>query len=455
MADEKRFPEGFVWGVATSSYQIEGAVDADGRGESIWDVFCRIPGKVHNGEDGAVACDHYRRFREDVAMMKRLGVQAYRFSIAWPRIFPTGHEAEPCEAGLAFYDALVDALLEAGITPWVTLYHWDLPATLGEEGGWTSRSVCDAFVRYTDAVTKRLGDRVTHWITHNEPWCVSMLGYQIGEHAPGHKDWGEAIQAAHHVLLSHGMAVPVIRRNVPGAKVGITLNFCPAYPASPSEADAAAAKWFDGWFNRWFVDPVYGRGYPEDMVASYRADGRLPADWGTLIQPGDVEVMGVETDFLGINFYSRGIIRSETVPEEDNAPRTVHPTGVETDMGWEVFAPSLTKLLHRMHDDYPVKEIVITENGCAYPDGPSEDGAVHDARRVDYFQQHIRACHDAIAEGVPLSGYFAWSLMDNFEWAFGYQKRFGLVYVDYETQQRIPKDAALWYRAVMARNGLA
>lgn len=453
MSEEKRFPEGFVWGVATSSYQIEGAVDVGGRGESIWDVFCREPGRVHNGDDGSVACDHYHRYRDDVAMMKRLGVKAYRFSIAWPRIFPTGHETEPNEEGLAFYDRLVDALLEAGITPWATLYHWDLPATLGEEGGWTNRAVCDAFVRFTDAMTKRLGDRVKHWITHNEPWCSSILSYQLGEQAPGLKDWGASLQAAHHILLSHGMAMPVIRRNVPGAKAGITLNLCPAWPASPSEADATATKWFDGWFNRWFLDPIYGRGYPADMVASYRAEDRLPGNWDTLIQPGDLETMSAEADFLGINFYSRGIIRSDKIPEADNMPPTIHDSGVKTDMGWEVYAPSLTNLLLDLSRDYPVKEIVITENGCAYPDGPGEDGAIHDTRRVDYFAQHLAACHAAIEQGAFLTGYFAWSLMDNFEWAFGYEKRFGLVHVDYETLERTPKDSALWYGAVM-RSGV-
>ena len=454
MSKEKRFPEGFLWGVATSSYQIEGAAEADGRGDSIWDRFCRIPGKIQDGSDGAVACDHYHRYREDVALMKQLGVQAYRLSVAWPRIFPTGQEATPLAAGLDFYDRLVDALLEAGITPWVTLYHWDLPDALGQQGGWTTRTVCEAFVRYTDAVTRRLGDRVQGWITHNEPWCVSMLGYENGLHAPGHTSWPEALRAAHHVLLSHGMAVPTIRQNVPGAKVGITLNFCPAYPASPSAADAAAAQWFDGWFNRWFVDPIYGRGYPEDMVASYRAEGRLPPDWDALVQPDDLKTMAAETDFLGINFYNRAIIRSNTLPEAENEPPTVHHSGVETDMGWEVFAPSLTDLLKRMSQDYPVKAIVITENGCAYPDGPEADGAVHDQRRIDYFQQHLGACLDAIHQGVPLTGYFAWSLMDNFEWAFGYEKRFGLVYVDYTTLERYPKDSALWYRDVIAANAL-
>lgn len=448
----KQFPDGFVWGAATSSYQIEGAHTADGRGESIWDVFCRTPGKVVNAENGDIACDHYNRMPEDVAMMAKLGLQAYRFSIAWPRIFPTGHETTPNAAGLDFYDRLVDALLEANITPWATLYHWDLPAGLGD---WTSRATCDAFVRFTEAMAKRLGDRVKHWITHNEPWCVSMLSHQIGEHAPGHKDWGEALQVAHHVLLSHGMAVPVIRQHSPGAKVGITLNLCPAYPASPSEADAAATKWFDGWFNRWFLDPLYHRGYPEDMVTSYRKEGRLPPDWDdTLIQPGDLNTMSADTDFLGINFYSRGIIRSDKIPEADNAPKTVHDCGVKTDMGWEVFAPSLTRLLQRVHADYPVKAIVITENGSAYDDGPDETGHVRDTRRTQYFHQHLNACHDAIESGVPLTGYFAWSLMDNFEWAFGYAKRFGIVHVDYDTQKRTPKDSALWLKKVFTANAI-
>lgn len=441
------FPKNFVWGAATSSYQIEGAVHEGGRGPSIWDTFCATPGKVFQGHNGAVACDHYNRLEQDLDMMAELGLKAYRFSLAWPRILPTGLEKEPNAAGLDFYDRLVDGLLERGITPWATLYHWDLPQPLHDAGGWPWRGICEHFVRFADVSSRRLGDRVGHWITHNEPWVVSMLGYKTGEHAPGIQDMDQALAAAHHVLLSHGMAVPVIRANAPGAKVGITLNLCPSWPASNSAADQRAAREFDGHFNRWFLDPCYGRGYPRDMEQHYLEQGhKLPP-----VQPGDVQIMGVKTDFLGINYYSRGIIRG---PEEGNLPQTVHSTGVETDMGWEVHAPSLERLLVRLAADYPVGELYITENGAAYPEEPGEDGKVHDARRQDYLQQHIAACENAIGRGAPLAGYFAWSLMDNFEWAFGYEKRFGLVHVDYETLERTPKESALWYRGVIERGGL-
>jgi len=447
-----RFPADFAFGVATSSYQIEGAAFEGGRGPSIWDTFCRTPGKVKNGENGDVACDHYHRFPEDIAMMKALGVGAYRFSIAWPRIFPTGLEATPNAEGLAFYERLVDALLEAGITPWVTLYHWDLPQALQDRGGWASRDTVDAFARFADAVGARLGGKVKHFITHNEPWCVAMLGYMSGEHAPGHKDWPEALAAAHHVLLSHGVAVPILRKHAPGASVGITLNLVTPYPASPSEADADATRHFDGFFNRWYLDPVAGRGYPADMVADYRALGRLPSE-GPLpfVRDGDLEIMGAPIDFLGINFYSRAILRSDKVPEADNAPRVIpEPDAAsKTDIGWEVFPDGLEALLLRLHADYPGLPLAITENGASYFTAPDPDGAVRDTARLEYFRGHLAACVRAIDAGVPLFAYFAWSLMDNFEWAWGYEQRFGLVWVDFETQQRIPKDSAIFYAGVM------
>lgn len=447
----RRFPREFVLGVATSSYQIEGAHDEDGRLPSIWDTFCRTPGKVVRQENGDVACDHYHRYREDVALMKSLGMHAYRFSVAWPRVLPTGFEDAPNEAGLDFYDRLVDELLAAGITPWVTLYHWDLPQPLEDMGGWPDRRIVDHFVRYADIVSRRLGDRVGHWITHNEPWCAAMLGYMTGEHAPGHKDWPAALAAVHHILLSHGRAVPVIRENVGAhAKVGITLNLTPGVPASPSAADAEATRHFDGFFNRWFLDPCYGRPYPSDMVADYRRMGRLPEGPIPFLREGDIAEMGAKTDFLGINFYSRAILRSEEVSEEDNAPRTIPVPGPDqqTDMGWEVVPDALRGLLVRVGEEYPVGALVITENGAAWPEGPDADGRVRDERRRQYLHDHLAACLDAIDEGAPLTGYFAWSFMDNFEWAFGYEKRFGIVHVDYDTLVRTPKDSALWYRTV-------
>jgi beta-glucosidase len=447
------FPADFTWGAATSSFQIEG--DAQGRGQSIWDTFCRQPGKVLGRDTGDVACEHVDRYLADVQLLKALEVRAYRFSVAWPRVLPFG-EGEPVEAGLDFYDRLVDALLEAGIDPWVTLYHWDLPQTLQDHGGWPARRTVDSFVRFTDIMSRRLGDRVTHWITHNEPWCVAILGYQTGLHAPGWKDPAAALAAAHHVMLSHGLAVPVIRANVPNAQVGITLNLVPAVPASPSEADRLATQRFDGHFNRWFLDPVYGRGYPEDQVAHYRNEGFLPAE-GELpfVQPGDLEAMAVATDFLGINYYSRGIIRSDRIPEADNAARTIPVAAKEncTDIGWEVWPQGLHDLLLRLQRDYDAP-IYITENGAAYHTGPSADGAVHDAARQAYLAGHLDACWRAIEDGVDLRGYFVWSLMDNFEWQDGYSQRFGVVYVDFESQERIIKDSGHYYAKVVGRNAL-
>ena len=450
MAPLRRFPDDFVFGVATSSYQIEGAHDRDGRGPSIWDTFSRTPGKVENGETGDVACDHYHRWRGDIALMRAVGAGAYRFSVAWPRVFPTGFEARPNAAGLDWYDRLVDGLLDAGITPWVTLYHWDLPQPLEDMGGWPDRRIVDHFVRYADAVSRRLGDRVHHWITHNEPWCAAMLGYQDGEHAPGHQDWERALAAAHHILLSHGRAVPVIRANSPGSRVGITLNLVPAEPASDSDADADATRHFDGFFNRWFLDPCLGRPYPADMVADYQALGRVPPSGLPFVEPGDIAEIGVQTDFLGVNFYTRAVLRSETIDEADNQPRTVpEPTDDDqTEMGWEIHPDSLRVLLLRVAQEAPGLPLYVTENGSAWSTGPDPSGRVRDVRRRAYVHDHLGACLDAIDAGVPLLGYFAWSLMDNFEWAYGYGKRFGMVHVDFETQARTVKDSGHWYRRV-------
>jgi len=450
-------PRDLVLGVATSSYQIEGATTEDGRGPSIWDTFCRIPGKVKGGDNGDVACDHYHRMEADVDLIASLGLDAYRFSVAWPRIFPTGLDVAPEPRGLDFYDRLVDRLLARGLTPWVTLYHWDLPQGLQDRGGWADRRTVEAFVRYADTVGRRLGDRVKHWITHNEPWCVSMLGHMNGEHAPGHQDWAEALAVSHHVLLSHGLAVPVLRAASPGAQVGITLNFAPAWAASPSAADADAARHFDGFFNRWFLHPVIGRGYPEDMVADYRALGRLPPGPLPWVHPGDLEAIAAPSDFLGVNYYSRAVIRSTAVPEAENEPRTVPEPGpeVKTDIGWEVYPDGLRVLLERLAADAPGLPLVITENGASYATGPGPDGKVEDIARRDYLRDHLLACTRAMDAGVPLRGYFAWSLMDNFEWAFGYEQRFGIVWVDYATQERVPKASARWLAEVARTRQIA
>jgi beta-glucosidase len=349
------------------------------------------------------------------------------------------------EAGLDFYSKLVDGLLKLDVEPYITLYHWDLPQKLQDKGGWPARDIVDAFVEYADLVSRVLGDRVKNWITFNEPWVSAFVGYYYGAHAPGHKSQHEALAATHHLLLAHGNAVPVIRRNSPGSDVGITLNLTPQVPASPSVADRTAANWVDGHINRWFLDPLVGRGYPQDMVNDY-------GDEMAFVQHGDLEIASVPLDFIGINYYHRNVVRSEKVSEADNAPRTVF-SGDVTEMGWEVHPESLYKMLGRLYFDYDFPAIYITENGAAYVDEVSADGEVHDPKRVSYYERHLEQVHRAIEAGIPIKGYFAWSLMDNFEWAYGYSKRFGLVYVDYQTQQRIMKDSAKWYQAIIEKNG--
>jgi beta-glucosidase len=449
------FPDDFLWGVATSAYQIEGALEEGGRGESIWDRFAKKPGAISDGSDGSVACDHFHRYREDVALMRRLRVGAYRFSVAWPRILPTGR-GKALQAGLDFYDALVDALLEAGIEPFATLNHWDLPQALEDEGGWAARGTVACFTDYADAVSRRLGDRVRHWATHNEPWCVSNLGYQTGEHAPGLRDPVKSLYAAHHLLLSHGLAVPVLRANSRGAQVGMVLNLCPAYPASPSAADADAARKLDGSFNRWFLDPLFKGSYPQDAIDDRVRLGHLGEGPLPFVQPGDLAAISTPTDFLGINYYSRAIMRSEAVPESENAPRFIQEPGPEarTDMGWEAYPDGLRSILVRVHREYGPRQIFVTENGAAYATGPDETGRIADTRRRDYLRGHLLACRRAIAEGVPLRGYFLWSFIDNFEWQFGYTKRFGVVWVDFKTQERTPKESALWYRDAILANAV-
>ena len=447
-----QFPDTFLWGTATSSYQIEGAWQEDGKGESIWDRLAHTPGKIVDGSNGDVACDHYHRWADDIALMQAIGLQAYRFSIAWARILPNG-TGEVNQAGLDFYSRLVDGLLAAGITPYATLYHWDMPQAQQARGGWPDRVTVDAFVEYADVISRHLGDRVKNWITHNEPWCVSFLSHQIGEHAPGWKDdWGAAFRAAHHVLLSHGRAVPVIRANSAGSEVGITLNFEWAESASRSAADLTATRWYDGYFNRWFVDPVYGRGYPADMVAAFTEAGIMPNGLD-FVQPGDMAAISAPTDFLGVNYYTRKVMKAQSEEQPFPVPADEAATLPRTDMDWEIYPHGLYSLLCRLHFNYGMPKLYVTENGCSYADGPGEDGAVHDARRTQYIRQHFMAAHRAILAGVPLAGYFVWSFLDNFEWAKGYVERFGIVWVDYATQQRILKDSALWYKDVIAANG--
>ena len=405
MSEAIRFPDGFLWGTATSSYQIEGAWQEDGKGESIWDRFAHTPGNVIDGSNGDVACDHYHRWQDDIGLMQSMGLDAYRFSIAWPRILPQG-TGPVNQAGLDFYSRLVDGLLDAGIQPFVTLYHWDLPQAIQDRGGWPDRESVDAFVEYADVVSRHLGDRVKNWITHNEPWCIAFLSHQIGEHAPGRHDWTAAIKASHHVLLSHGKAVPVIRANSVDAEVGITLNFTHFDAASDSPADLAAQRNADGYFNRWFLDPVYGRHYPADMVAGYIEAGFLP-DGLDFVEEGDMQAIAAKTDFLGVNYYTREIVRDEEAPH--NQPQTVFgaPVDEHTEMGWEVYPDGLYHFLNRLHFDYRAPKLYVTENGCSYSDGPDADGKIHDQRRLDYLREHFTVSQRAIENGVPLAGYLS------------------------------------------------
>jgi beta-glucosidase len=415
--------------------------------------MCRQSGAIADGTDGSVACDHYHRWPEDLRLIKELGLNAYRFSVAWPRVLPGG-TGEANAAGLDFYERLVDGMLALDVRPMLTLYHWDLPQVLQDRGGWASRDLVGAFEHYTDVVTRRLGDRVKDWVTINEPWCVAVLGYVQGSQAPGLKDWKLGLRAAHHLLLAHGKAVAVIHDNVPAAKAGIVLILPPTSPASGSDADRAAARAVDGEFNRWYLDPLYGRGYPEDKKAEYEAAGH--AEGFTFIQPGDLDVIATPTDFLGVNYYSRAIIRSTAVPEAENAPRQIAaPDPAQcTDMGWEVYPEGLTAMLTRVHREYGPKALFVTENGAAYSMEPGPDGEVHDEPRRAYLELHLGACLDAIEQGVPLAGYFAWSLLDNFEWAHGYRMRFGLVHVDFTTLKRTIKHSGHWLRQVLRENSL-
>jgi beta-glucosidase len=442
----RSFPPDFAWGIATSAFQIEGSPQADGKGESIWDRFVGEPGRVLDGSTGETACDHYRRWEADVALMARLGVTAYRFSLAWTRVLPfgTGTVNAP---GLSFYDRLVDALLDVGITPYATLYHWDLPQALEELGGWRNRATVEAFVEYADVVSSALGDRVANWITQNEPWVTSFVGHRDGQFAPGGASFRDALTVAHHLLLSHGRAVPVLRANSRGASVGIALDCRPATPATDRPADELAQRHFDGFRNRWFFDPIFGKGYPADMKAAYRSQGHYSSSELPFVKPGDMAEIAVPIDFLGLNYYTSLAIRAGGEQTEDTgvAGGAPAPEGY-TEMGWPITPAALTTFLDRINDEYAPPAIVISENGASYSDGPDAGGVVADDRRIRYLKRHLEAVADAIAAGVPVTGYLAWSLLDNLEWTSGYTQRFGLVWVDHDTQERIPKNSFYWYR---------
>jgi beta-glucosidase len=440
-----KFPPDFVWGAATASYQIEGAGYDGARGESIWDRFCATPGKVRNGDTGDVACDFYNRYAGDVGLMRELGLDAFRFSFAWPRILPEGRGRVNHE-GLDFYDRLLDELLENGIRPFATLYHWDLPQVLEDRGGWPSRETVDAFAEYTEILAGRFGDRVGHWITLNEPRVSSWLGYWRGIHAPGRTNKADALATSHHLLLAHGRAVEILRRVAPAAKVGVTLDLHPVYPATDSDLDKAAAKSVDGFENRWFLDPIFRGEYPADIVATLGDDAPPILD-------GDLASISAPIDFLGVNNYSREVVSAG--PDGNGRGAARDPDSAYTDMGWEVYPDGLHDVLIRLRDEYAVPSIYITENGAAFADVRSHDGAVRDPEREAFLEAYVGAVGRAVAEGVPVHGYFVWSLLDNFEWGWGYGKRFGIVYVDYPTQERVPKGSFEWYRDLIAaqRNG--
>lgn len=441
-----RFPDSFLWGAATASYQIEGASTADGRGESIWDRFSHTPGKTANGDTGDIACDHYHRFREDVALMRDLGLKTYRFSIAWPRLFPLG-SGPLNQPGADFYSRLVDALLEADILPVPTLYHWDLPQALQDQGGWPNRDTAYRFADYAEAAFRLLGDRVTRWITLNEPWCVAFLGYQSGEHAPGLQDRALCLQAGHTLLLAHGLAVERCRQAAPHAEIGITVNVSPAQPASSRAEDLEAAARYDAWMNRWFLDPIYRGEYPDALREAFGAE--LP-----VISGDEAAVISVPTDFLGVNYYSRTVVANQPAGDGLRIRTVPTPGAPVTEMGWEIYPDGLREILLHLNALYHPAAVYITENGAAFNDVLGENDAVDDEPRRVFLRDHFAAAHRAIQEGVPLRGYYVWSLMDNFEWAFGYTRRFGIVYCDYPTQRRIPKRSALWYSGVTASNAV-
>ena len=433
------FPQRFVWGVATSAFQIEGAADVDGKGPSIWDDFCKQPGAIADASDGLLACDHYRRWQEDLDLIDSLGVDAYRFSVSWPRVRPGGSGAWN-EKGLDFYERLVDDLLARGIKPYLTLNHWDLPSELQAKGGWTDRDTVHRFVEYAQGIDRRMGDRLATITTHNEPWVVAVLGYEQGIFAPGIKSRAAAAQASHHLLLSHGLALQALREQGSKARLGIVLNLSPVQSATDSTEDQAQAHLEDGKLLRWYMDPLFKGSYPQDVWAHLGADAPQ-------LQAGDLDAIQTPMDFMGVNYYSRAVISAK-------GQWVTKQSGLSlTDMGWEVYPEGLTELLVRMHTDYAVPPLYVTENGGAFKDA-LQDGQVHDADRTDYIARHIDAVAHAMSQGVRMEGYMVWSLLDNFEWAFGYSRRFGIVWIDYDTGRRIPKSSFSWYRDVIKNNAV-
>lgn len=435
------FPTNFAWGAATSSYQIEGAWNEHGKGESIWDRFSHTAGKIADRSSGDISCNHYHRYTEDIKLMRQLGLTSYRFSASWPRILPEGR-GQINSKGLDFYERLVDSLLGAGIEPFLTLYHWDLPQSFQEKGGWLNRDVCHYFQDYTSILIERLSDRVKYWTTINEPSVIANLGYGSGEMAPGLKDERLALQVSHNLLLAHGLSLQAIRALAPAVQAGIVLILTPTEPADDSEAAARAAEFTWRKDGAWYLDPLFHARYPEDIWQAC-------PDKAPEMKDADLQLISQKMDYLGVNYYFRAVVNAKGRRLEKIAGSKY------TAMGWEIYPEGLSNLLERIHKDYPLPPIYITENGAAFDDLLA-NGQVHDQKRINYLYGHLLALHKAIQRGVDVRGYFCWSLLDNFEWAYGFSKRFGLVYIDYEKEQaRLLKDSALWYAKVIERNGIA
>ncbi len=447
------FPKDFKWGTATSSYQVEGAADQGGRSPSIWDEFSHRSGTIRNNENGDVACDHYHRWKDDIQLMKQLGYKAYRFSIAWPRVLPDGR-GRINQQGLDFYNRIIDEMLQSDIEPFLTLYHWDIPTKL--KGAWLNRDSAYAFEEFSDVCARSFGDRVKTWMTINEPICASFLSYTWGHHAPGMADPYQGLVAAHHLLLSHGLAVKAIRAHYPDAEIGIALNPASIYPQTESSADKSLANQVETLHNHWFADPIYKGSYPVEAMHAYIRQGVLKSETPDFIEPGDMELISAPTDFLGINYYTRQVFHTDRPDSSAEISFKSNPAPAErqTEMGWEIYPQGLFDLLQKVNDTYHPAKILITENGASYSYAPDNFGKIEDTKRIEYIDMHLQVIARAIQAGIPVKGYFVWSFMDNFEWTHGYSQRFGLVYVDYKTQKRTPKASAYWYGKVIKENGL-
>lgn len=447
--EKRRFPDGFSWGVATASYQIEGAYNEDGRGETIWDRYCSVPGNVLNGDDGKVACDHYHRYEEDVELMKSMGIQAYRFSIAWSRILPKGY-GEINQKGIDFYSRLIDKLLEAGIEPFITLYHWDLPQALQDIGGWANPQMPEYFLEYAKVVMDAYHDRVKKWITLNEPYCAAFLGHSEGRQAPGIRDFSTAVRVAYHMYTGHGLVVEHFRKSGYDGEIGITLNLMGRLPLTDRPEDKEAAVRADGYLNRWFADPIINGTYPQDMIELYREKGVVLPEF----KEENLRLMSQKLDFIGLNYYNDFYVKAD----EKAWPlgfKIENPKYVPVnDRNWPVTEQGFLHMLLRMKNEYGIENIYITENGTSFPDVVTMEGTVEDGARKDYLKRHLNAMWEAIKQGVNVKGYFQWSLYDNFEWSFGYTSRFGIVFVDFNTQERIIKESGHWYSSVIRDNAV-